>query len=216
MPIGVVSKTDFEKEMASLGLLRNEEDLISTPVIIPEVLEKDAEFKEETENEEREARALCVREIELTHGRGHVNEVPNSIRQFIAGEAIAGANQKQLAKEFGVSTSSVSAYKNGATSTASYNKPNQELKSANDSLKEELASNSLAKLRAALEAITPAKLLESKVTDAAVVARAMASVHKDLLPSETSEARFNQVIIFKPRMREEDDYEVIDIQQQEA
>src|SRR5712692_6580893 len=67
--------------------------------------------------------------IQITRGRpvGGIERTPEE-RIDIAKAAIAGVSVEQISKEYAISPSSISAYKNGATSTASYNNNDQELK----------------------------------------------------------------------------------------
>src|SRR6478736_1795138 len=66
-------------------------------------------------------------------GRGKSKEVPQALRKVIAGEVLSGARASDVSETFNVSQSSISAYKNDATSTASYDQPDEELKQHNDS-----------------------------------------------------------------------------------
>src|SRR5215813_15375411 len=70
-----------------------------------------------------------VEDIKLGRPPGK-KEVPPEIRELVAKSAINGEGTgEDIAKAFGVSESSVSAYKVGAHSTTSYNSPNETLQS---------------------------------------------------------------------------------------
>lgn len=150
--------------------------------------------------------------VDINRGRGNKKEVPSEVRELIASEAIAGSSNKELADTFNVSESSVSAYKHGATSTASYNNPDEKLEDSNKEVRQRIIGPAQTKLLAAIEAITPTKLEEAKVNVASAVARDMASVIKSMSPNNDVNnltVNQNRVVIYKPRMKEEDEYETI-------
>lgn len=150
--------------------------------------------------------------IQIDKGRpvGRV-EVPETIRKIVAEEAILGTKPQELKDNFGVSLSSISAYKNGATSTASYNKPDKELKAANDSLITEVTSSARSRLALALEHITADKIEAAKVGTIAQIAKDMSAIVRNLEPTNPSITNNNQVIVYRPRQKEEDDFEVITV-----
>jgi hypothetical protein len=183
MAMGIVHKDDFEKEMQRLGIVVNEKEI------------------EQYETE--------LKEIE--RGRGDKKETPESIREFIAAEAICGADINTLRDEMGISKSSISAYKNGATSTATYHKPDESLAKANMEVRDKITGKAQAKLINALDAID---IIGEKLKprEAADIAMKMSSVVKNLQPDASNMfVNQNKVVIFKPRMREEDDYEVLQV-----
>lgn len=145
----------------------------------------------------------------IEHGRGHKSEVPESIRKLIAAEAIAGASAKELASTFNVSESSVSAYKNGATSTASYHNKDASLAKANEDVKSDLSGRAQNKMREALDSIVFPSDIKPQIASA--IARDMSSVIKNMNPEIATQINNQQVIVYKPRMKEEDDYEVLDV-----
>lgn len=148
----------------------------------------------------------------INHGRtSGATEIPNSMRALIAGEALSGVSAKVLSEEFGISKSSISAYKNGATSTTTYNEPNPELKSKIGDIKDRIIGPAQSRLIKAIEAITDDKLSEAKIQTAASVARDMSTIIKNLEPPADQVVNRNQVIIFRPRMKEEDDYEILQV-----
>ena len=158
-----------------------------------------------------EAERFHVSEIEIKHGRGPKEETPSNIRQFIASEAISGADVSTLSENFNISKSSISAYKNGATSTASYHNEDKELIKALERTRSAIIGPAQEKLMAAIAAITPDKLSESKVNVASAVARDMSSINKNISPEVQGQSIQNNIMVFKPRMKEEDDYEVIQV-----
>src|SRR5215203_3209703 len=103
MAMGIVSEEDFNSELGKIGPSKKP-DAIPSPTKIAEVMDLPSK------------------------GRGKDNvEVPNSVRNLIGLEALneGRASALELAKQFGISPSSVSAYTQGAKSTATYDeKPN--------------------------------------------------------------------------------------------
>lgn len=182
MPLGIVSDTDFDKEIE-----RHE----SFP--IPTI-------------------------IEIEKGRGHNVETPEAIRAIIGETSITDGRQEALAiaKQWGISTSSVSAYANGATSTATYNKPNGELKNHINRTKERITSKARKNLFAALSHITTDKLAEGSLREVSGVARDMSSIIKDFEPDSNRNSNISaQFIFYTPKMRSEDSFDVIDVGAQE-
>lgn len=146
----------------------------------------------------------------IQRGRGPTAEVPMGIRKLIASEALSGATHKELSREFGISESSVSAYKNGSTSTASYKNPNEELTKSNREVANRIIGKAQQKLIDTIDALTNEKIADSKGKELAAMARDMSSVVKNFTPQESV---FNnqQVIIYKPRMHSEESYDVIEV-----
>src|SRR5215510_5460530 len=109
MPMGIVSDDDFDREINHL----NRKPVVTPPPVIPEVVDMP-----------RPGRS-----------NGDVN-VPDSLRKIIGETSeLEGRDAAlELASKFGISPSSVSAYANGSTSTASMDKqPNLEhINSAKD------------------------------------------------------------------------------------
>lgn len=147
--------------------------------------------------------------IEIKHGRGNKSETPEILRELVASESISGANSKELSREFNVSESSISAYKNGATSTASYHNPDMELKKANDRTRDHISGKAQSKLIAAIDSIDFQDKIKPQIASA--IARDMSSVIKNLNPNPDIAIQNNQVLVYRPRMREEDSYETIQI-----
>jgi predicted transcriptional regulator len=160
-----------------------------------------------------------TKEIEAIHkpiirGRGETKETPEVIREVIAEEAIIGdSTQKEIADAFGVSPASVSAYKNGATSTASYNEPDNRLQKHNDKVRNAIVGTARSRLIEALQNITPDKMKEAKLRDIASVAKDMSSVIHNMEPQISNTQIGAQFVFHVPKPRQESDYEVIDVVQ---
>lgn len=148
-----------------------------------------------------------VKDIEK--GRGNVLEKPDSLRTIVGEEAINGTPAKELARAFNISESSVSAYKNGSTSTSSYNEPNRQLKKHIDIFRDRITRKASRKLVSALDAMDD--LSEVKPRDAAGIAKDLSVVIKNMQPEVVQNAQQNniQFVIHAPKLKNEDDFDVI-------
>lgn len=151
-----------------------------------------------------------IREIEK--GRGNKPETPDIIREVIGELAMEKVPARVLAKEYNVSESSVSAYKVGAHSTATYSEPNPLLTKHIDSHREKLISKAKSKLDFALESITPNKLDETNAIGLSTIAKNMSAIVKDLEPPVPEASKNNiQFIFMAPKLKDESSYEVIEV-----
>lgn len=182
--MGIVNDIDFEKEQECLARPM----LNSVPIIQP-----------------------IIQDINRGRGNGNV-EVPNGLRRIIGETAVTDGRQEalQLAKSFGISPSSASAYANGSTSTTSYqDQPN---KSIIVGAKERIAKSARQKLREALRALTPDKLTEAKAVDLSTIAKNMAGVVKQMEPEVVpgSNGQGNtQFILYAPVFKKEEHFDVV-------
>jgi len=195
MPMGIVSDSDFESELKINGTQtesRNNGVEKSEPIPI---------FKELP-----------------TKGRPEgTTEVPESIRKLIGEQAnIEGRTSAlELARGLGISDSSASAYANGATSTSTYNKADDELLGYINERRGKLTKRALNKLGHALALMTTSKLHECSGPQLAQVASVMSSVVKNLQPNqpENSKGIVNNnspsFIFMVPPTKKETSYEVI-------
>lgn len=183
MPIGVVSDEEFE--------LESEKIVDSQPK--PKVVEAEV--------------------IDSTLGRGEGSlQVPNSLRQIIGEESeINGrASALAMAREFGISPSSVSAYANGSTSTATYDEVPNKPHIVNQKLK--IAKRARVKLIAALANITQDKLADSKARELAGVAKDLSAVVKDMESNGNTELTGDNTpkfVFYAPHFHKEDHYDTI-------
>jgi len=146
-------------------------------------------------------------------GRNGAREIPDEIRKLIASTALAGEGTgKEIAKAFGVSQSSVEAYKNDAVSTTTYDKPNADLANHNDKVRERIRGRAQNKLALALKYITPEKLQSAKATDLSMVAANMARVVDKVTPKEPDRAVQNNIIFYSPQQVGMGNFEVIDVE----
>ena len=154
-----------------------------------------------------------------TKGRdnGDMN-VPDPLRQIIGEEAVINGRQSalHLAKEFGISASSVSAYAKGATSTTTYDSPKASIISHINKSRKRAIVKAGNTLNAALGSITQEKLDYADAKDLAVIAKSMSAVIKDLEPQQSMNevsSSTPQFVIYAPQFRSENSFEVIQVKE---
>jgi len=190
MPIGIVSDDDLALELERLNKgKKKSEPIVQTPEIV--------DIPTKGRNE------------------GDVN-VPESLRKIIGETALLDGRQSalQLAEQFGLSKSSVSAYTKGATSTTTYNEPNKEIISHINKARQRAIKKASRTLNGALEAISQDKLDQTDAKDLSVIAKNMSGIIKDLEPPQTSDSdpsssNTPQFVIFAPQFRDERSFESI-------
>lgn len=149
---------------------------------------------------------------EIKKGRGEKPNTPEVLRDVIAEEGVNGVPNEELAKLFGVSPASVSAYKNGATSTATYNQPNDRLQKTVLTVKERIKNKAGKKLRYAIDAMTEDEIACATVVEKATIAKSLATVFKSMEEEVVDQNKSGvQFVIFAPQIKKEDDYDVIDV-----
>jgi predicted transcriptional regulator len=203
MPLGILTDEQLAKEIGQSVPKINEQDIkrIESDLIKDKIEEaiQGTDFK------------IIPKVVDIKRGRGNQLEIPNEIRALVAEEVINGAPAKQVAKAFGVSESSVSAYKHDATSTTSYDTPNQELAKKNDSVRDAITDKARGRLMSALDAITDENISNAKVKDIASIAKDMSVIVKNMEENTPQNQTNTQVIIYRPRMRDEEDFDVITV-----
>ena len=184
-PMGIVSDSEFESEYNNSG---------PTIPIITEVVPSIIEMEKPGRKE------------------GDVG-VPESLQKIIGETSVIDGRHAalDLAKQFDISPSSVSAYNKGATSTASYNEPKSDLKNHINQAKERISKKARIRLVRALDALTEEKINDSKAVDIASVAKSMSAVIKDMEPESTTDTIVNrpQFIFYAPGFKSESAYDAI-------
>lgn len=181
MPIGIVSDEDFNKELTRM---RRPSDGPSDT--IEQELNK------------------------LERGRGNVIEIHPSARALI-GESALLEHNGDIAKTFGISRASVSAYKHGATSTASYNSPDEKLKEHITAAKTKIVRKASVRLMEALNSLK-GKMNDVKPRDAAAIARDMSAVIKNMTEQEDNKnVQQVQFVVHTPPQKSESDYTAIQV-----
>lgn len=185
MPMGIVNDEDFEKEV----------NRSPTPIVLP---------RTSIEQMERPGR---------TKGD---NNVPNSLRKIIGETHEIDGRQSalELAAQFGISPSSVSAYGNGSTSTASYDKPSESITNHITKVKEKISRKARSKLFKSLHYITDEKLENAKPEVLANVARSMSAIVKEMEPDTPKDSNTDgksgpTFLVYSPQIRDERHYEMI-------
>lgn len=182
---------------------------------MPMGLVKDSEFEAELNNSKSkttEVPAISGEVIDYSKGRGHNPEVPDSLRKIIGETGIVDGRREavDLAKKFDISPSSVSAYTNGSTSTASYD--SKPLAPHLNKAKERIQKRAQAKLHKALNAMTEDKFDEAKVGELAAVAKTMSSVIKDMEPEQDKPDPSKNgptFIFYSPSIKQENSFDVV-------
>jgi hypothetical protein len=176
-------------------------------------VEKGRLIPSETPREESNSSVPITGEVvDMQKGRGHNPEVPDSLRKVIGETHITDGRDQavELAKQFGISPSSVSAYGVGATSTASYDdQPNQ---GHINKAKERISKRARSKLMLALRHITEDKLDSSKARDLAGIAKDMSAVVKNMEPDGPKVPTNNSgptFVFYSPQFRKEESFEVV-------
>jgi predicted transcriptional regulator len=152
-----------------------------------------------------------IQEIKRGRGAGVENLTPG-MRELIAEEAlVSGKTLDQIADEYGISRDAVNAYKHGATSEATYNQPDAKLLDKVNEVKTEIKTQAQNKLLLAIQSLTDQKISGAKAKDIAGIAKDMSSVLRNV-EGPDSNLNFNnsKVLIYSPRLKEEDDYKVIE------
>lgn len=172
----------------------------------------DDEFEDSLNDESEQVRASIVNKTSSGRAVGD-NNVPDSLRRIIGEDASINGSKntiEAIARPLGISTSSVSAYKNGATSTASYNDKAPDLLSHINKGKTEVIKRATRTMKRALINITEEKLNGAKAKDLAGIAKDMSAMIKNLEPEEQKEKNV-QFVFFAPRTRAIDTYDVLDV-----
>lgn len=168
------------------------------------------------DDKEFEAELERSRVITIPKGRGNNPNTPESLRKIIGENAIEeGSNAtKAMTRALGISDSSLSAYKQGAHSTANYNQPNPELLQHVNRTREKIVKKARSRLHAALNSLTPEKLKDEKPRDLAAIAKDMSAIVKDFEPRSDDEGKGkNALIIYAPTLINEARFESIEVRE---
>lgn len=198
MPIGIVSDEDFLKELNNSGSPKPLTVVDPSVVLEGEILPSIVDIPKRGRKE------------------GDVN-VPDSLRAIIGEEALLNgrASAVGLAKEFGISASSASAYAVGATSTASYNEPKQSIVSHINKARERATRRAAKTLNAALSSITQEKLDYLDADKVSGIAKDMSVIIKNLEPKTDIQSgpATPQFVIFAPQFKSENSFDHITVQE---
>ena len=186
MPMGIVSDKQFESERAKIN---------NSPTPLPKVHTPEV--------------------VGIPRGRGENNvSVPDSLKNLIGVTAVSEGREEalELARQFGISDSSTSAYSVGANSTASYNeRPNAPVV---NKVKERISKKARRLMMRAMSSITQEKLDNTKAIELAGIARNMSGIVKDMEPevnknNPTDGAPKPGFLVYAPKFFSENHYETI-------
>jgi len=188
MGMGIVNDSEFDNEISNTIPISNEHKEHSTRIdILP------------------------------SKGRGEGNlGVPESLRKIIGEESEVNGRKSalDLARTFGISPSSTSAYANGSTSTSSYDSPNKELNNHITEAKEKVSKRARTKLMLALNSLKE-KMVDLKATDASSVAKDMSVIIKNMEPPKQEGQVVNgpQFVFYAPQFSKEESFDFIEIKE---
>lgn len=170
------------------------------------------EFNKELDSQVNKEIKREVKIVDINRGRtSGVKNISNETREQIATEALtSNLTGKEIAEKFNVSPASVSAYKHGNTSCATYDKQDEQLSKHVSNVKTEISDTARNRLMMALNEITVDKVKDTKLKDIASIARDMSVVAKNMEPPAGINIS-NQVVVYRPKLHDEDDYDVITI-----
>ena len=144
------------------------------------------------------------------NGRGPTKELPDSLRKVISEEAIVNGNTKDIAEAFGISKSSVDAYKNDATSCKTYDNPNDALQEHNNKVRARINGIATNRIMKALKHITEDKMKDAKIDTLSTVAANMARVVEKTTPKERPVVN-NNIVFYSPRQIHERNFEIVEV-----
>lgn len=137
--------------------------------------------------------------------------VPAPLRALISETAQLDGRAEglELAKQFGISSSSVSAYTREVNSTNQFHQSNKpEIKNHVDRIKKNISKKARNVLKNALDNITEEKLVDAKATELASVAKSMSSIITEMEPTQERESNnVPQIVIYAPTIRTEQSFE---------
>ena len=194
MPMGIVSDEDFVKEQNNSSVHKAPISTPTTTIPIPNDV---------------------IIEQMPSKGRGEGStQVPQSLRKMLGetSEIEGRAAALELAGQFGISPSSVSAYANGATSTTTYNKPDVDITNHITNRKSKVSIRAMAKLHKALSKIDDDKLSVATGRELAGIAKDMAAVVKAMeppTPQGPAQVNAPQFIFYAPQQRREESFETL-------
>lgn len=208
MAMLIVSDSEFELELSRL--MPNNNHQRAQPAAAVQGFNSDSNNQAKI-LDIKSGRGATAIIAESKSGRGPTKEIPSTVRNVIAGESISGTPAKVIQQEFPISQSSISAYKCGATSTASLDRKDAGLVDHNNKLRHKISHSARNRLILALKHITDDKLVNAKVKDAASVAKDMSTIIKNMNEQTNTSETSVQFVIHRPRMREMNEFEIIDV-----
>lgn len=208
MPLGIVSNKDFEREINNSGTEFN------TTVVHRPSVPATTMIHEESKEPDIVTSDVLIKRYGPGREEGDKN-VPHSLRKIIGETSVIEGRKEalELAAQFGISGSSVSAYSHPDSSANNLSDSNKsDLDEFVTGRKNKLTKRALAKLSMAIAHINPEKLRELKATDLSNVAKNMAQVVKHMEPEkdkDKAEVAPVQFLMYAPQVRNETHYETV-------
>ena len=217
MSMGIVSDEDFLSELTRVNPNPANPHRNNSPVDTPNPINQvDPTTTVHHDGPTRNESSIVSQLIPKGRKDGDVN-VPDSLRKIIGETSVIEGRQAALniAKDFGISASSVSAYAKGATSTTTYDSPTKSIIGHINKSRARAVSKAQKTLNAALESITQDKLDYTDAKDLSGIAKDMSVIIRNLEPTQPaasqSEDKGTQFVIFAPQFRREESFEVINV-----
>lgn len=193
MAMGIVSDKEFDDDLSKVG---------ATQIIDP------------TSHEFARTDIAKIQDLERGRGTGNV-QVPEGLRKIIGEESAINGRESalDLADRFGVSPSSVSAYNQGARSTASYNDRPDISHITEAKLK--IAKKARNRLVLALNSITQDKIEAAKIKDISGVAKDMSAIIRNMEPEHPTNNGQNgpTFIFYSPQFRSEQHFDTVTVKE---
>lgn len=169
-------------------------------------------FKSDERNRDIISEYIDYETRELRHGRSEgAIDIGEERRKEIATLALtSGMSKEEVAKYTGSSVASVGAYKRGDNATYQEGH-NEGLKEHVESVKTQVVGAAQNKLMLAIEALTGEKIHGSKGRDIAGIAKDMSQIIRNMNPDSGNLISNSKVIIYQPRVKEEDDFDTITV-----
>lgn len=209
MPMGIVSDQEFESQLNNTTTPPTEKFI---PPIPPKI-EKES-HPSNSSGEVISGEVVEIKSRGWNGGRGIGSvQVPDSLRKLIAEtHAIEGREAAlNLAKDFGVSSSSVSAYAKGATSTKTYDEPKQDIIAYVRARKNRVTKKALKVMQSSLDLLTEDRLAGAKAKDISGIARDMSTIIGNMSDSVSENSVHNgpTFVLYSPQQTEESKFKVI-------
>jgi transcriptional regulator with XRE-family HTH domain len=184
MAIGIVSDNDFDKE-------------------VTDIVRKDI----------RPSSSAVVDKLHKGGRKEGDNAIPDVVKELVINESLNGASGKELSQALGISQSSISAYRNGANSTATYDKKDKILIDHISRAKGKISKRARNVLNRSLDHLTDDKLSSVKAKDLAGIARNMSAIIRDMEPpqDQVQNQLAVQFVMLAPPVHTEKHYDAIDV-----
>ena len=218
MSMGIVSDDEFLASLTSLNI--KSDGIIEHARVVPSESIPE-EIDPEPQPEDKVPSVSVVSQLHpFSQSRGRKNgdmNVPDALRKIIGETAVIDGREAaiELASDFGISPSSVSAYAKGATSTTTYNQPKESIVAHINKSRYRAVKRASKTMNAALGSITQDKLDYADAKDLSTIAKDMSVIIKNLEPQATPQSvdstRTPQFVIYAPQFRSEQSFDVITV-----